>query len=230
MLTSLDQLFELHSLNGDERIRMKKVCKPLQYVFISLIQYFGSDKMLKLDIKQWNDNHRLIPYGNNIYGVYAVHGYKIFNSNGSLNTTFDGNRADFNNPIMIVKFNKEEYNIAKEEYDKFWQWRNNRNPTRMAMEESFNFDGKHAMHLVRLLRMGVEALRDEEIVVKRPDALELLEIRGGAWTYEEIVAYAEKMDKEVREVWYKKTNLPKRPDLKFAAALLMDVQDLVWNG
>ena len=37
--------------------------------------------------------------------------------------------------------------------------------------------------------MGIEALRDEEIVVKRPDAKELLEIRAGAWTYEEVVAY-----------------------------------------
>ena len=101
---------------------------------------------------------------------------------------------------------------------------------RHADFEENKVDFKHAMHLVRLLRMGVEALRDEEIVVKRPDAKELLEIRAGAWTYEEIVEYAEKMEKEVREVWYKKTNLPKRPDLKFAASLLMDVQDSIWNG
>ena len=101
---------------------------------------------------------------------------------------------------------------------------------RHADFETNKVDFKHAMHLVRLLRMGVEALRDEEIVVKRPDAKELLEIRDGAWTYEEIVEYAEKMDKEVHEVWYKKTNLRKRPDLKFAASLLMDVQDSIWNG
>lgn len=89
---------------------------------------------------------------------------------------------------------------------------------------------KHAMHLVRLLRMGAEALRDREIVVKRPDAEELLAIRNGAWTYEEIVDYAEVMDKEVREVWYKQTSLPKKPDIKFAAQLLMEVQDMVWNN
>ncbi len=101
---------------------------------------------------------------------------------------------------------------------------------RHADFETNQVDFKHAMHLVRLLRMGVEALRDEEIVVKRPDAQELLDIRAGAWTYEEIVAYAERMDRDVREVWYKKTKLPKQPDLKFASALLMDVQDLIWNG
>jgi hypothetical protein len=88
---------------------------------------------------------------------------------------------------------------------------------------------KHAMHLVRLLRMGVEALRDGVINVRRPDAAELLEIRNGAWTYEDLVAYAEDMDKQVREVWYFKTDLPKTPDLNFAAELLMDVQDIVWD-
>ena len=85
------------------------------------------------------------------------------------------------------------------------------------------------MHLVRLLRMGVEALRDGEIIVKRPDAEELLSIRNGAWTYEELVAYADKMDNEVRTVWYKKTDLPKKPNLKRIGQLLMDIQDMVWG-
>lgn len=101
--------------------------------------------------------------------------------------------------------------------------------TRRNGQIGFHGNTKHAMHLVRLLRMGVEALRDGEIVVKRPDAEELLAIRNGAWKYEDVVAYAEKMDKEVREVWYKKTNLPKKPDLKFAARLLMEVQEIVWD-
>ena len=71
---------------------------------------------------------------------------------------------------------------------------------------------------------------NHRLVVKRPDAEELLGIRNGSMTYEEVVAYAEKMDKEVREVWYKKTGLRKKPDLKFAASLLMEVQDMVWSN
>jgi predicted nucleotidyltransferase len=200
--------------------------------FVSMIQYFGKNKMLKFDIDVWNDNHRLIPYGNDMFGVYAEKGRKIFDRVGKLNTTYEGDRSEYESqsPVMIIKFNKDVYNEFKTKHEMYWAWKTNRNEKRSALEEAHGYDTKHAMHLVRLLRMGVEALRDEEIVVKRPDALELLEIRGGAWTYEEIVAYAEKMDKEVREVWYKKTKLPKHPDLKFAAALLMDVQDLVWYG
>jgi len=200
--------------------------------FVSLIQYFGEDKMLKLHLEDWNDDHRLVPYGGDVYGVYSEQRRQIFDRVGKLNTSYEGSREEYESktPIMVIKFNKDVYKEFKTKHEMYWQWKNNRNESRGALEEAHGYDTKHAMHLVRLLRMGVEVLRDEEIVVKRPDAQELLGIRNGDWTYEEIVAYAEKMDQEVREVWYKKTNLPKHPDLKFAAALLMDVQDLVWNG
>jgi len=78
--------------------------------------------------------------------------------------------------------------------------------------------------------MGVEALRDGEIVVKRPDAEDLLLIRAGAWTYKEVIKYAEDMDDKVRNYWYKKTDLPKPPDLTKIAKLLMETQDMVWSG
>jgi len=100
--------------------------------------------------------------------------------------------------------------------------------TRRNGQVGFHGNTKHAMHLVRLLRMGHEALTTGELIVKRPDAEELLEIRNGAWTYEEVVAYAEDMDKQVREVLYKTTSLRKKPDTKFAAQLTMDVYDMVW--
>lgn len=101
---------------------------------------------------------------------------------------------------------------------------------RHADFETNQVDFKHAMHLVRLLRMGIEALRDGEIIVKRPDAEELLNIRNGDWSYEQIVQYAEQVDDEIKNVWYKKTDLPKKPNLKKVAQLLMETQDMVWSG
>lgn len=100
--------------------------------------------------------------------------------------------------------------------------------TRRNGNISIHGNSKHAMHLVRLLRMGVEILRDQEVIVKRPDAQELLDIRNGKWTYDQVVKYAEDMDKEVREVWYKKTSLPKKPDIHLAAKILIEVQDMMW--
>lgn len=87
---------------------------------------------------------------------------------------------------------------------------------------------KHAMHLVRLLKMGKEALTDGIILVKRPDAQELLDIRHGKWSYEEIVQYAEHLDAQVKAL-YETTSLPRSVDTKFAANLLMELQDMEWG-
>ena len=205
---------------------------PRQIDFVSLVQWFDDYKCLKRDfhLDVFKNGHKLVPFGGNLFGVYYWKDSSTYAEDFSLNTVFEeGQRESLGAPIAVVKFNKEEYRRAKEKHQQYWQWKNNRNEARGELEEQFGYDTKHAMHLVRLLRMGVEALRDGKIIVKRPDAEELLAIRNGAWTYDEVIAYAEKMDEEVRGVWYKKTDLRKKPDLKFAALLLMDTQDLIWG-
>ncbi len=103
--------------------------------------------------------------------------------------------------------------------------------TRQNGQIGLHGNTKHAMHLVRLLRMGHEVLKTGQLLVKRPDAEELLNIRRGAWTwtYDQLVEYAEFMDNEARTTLYQASSLPNKPDLQFAAQLLMDVQDLVWQ-
>lgn len=231
MLTSLEQLCDYYNIDNQQFNRFQIVCKPLQKNYISLVQWFGEDKLLPRDfnIANFNSNHRLYPYGKNTFGIYQMNGYELYDIIGNLNTTWEENRTNLGVPICVVKFNIDEYNRVKDEFHKFWEWRNNRNTTRLAMEEEFNMDCKHAMHLVRLLRMGAEALETGILNVKRPDAAELLEIRNGTWTYEELVNYAEKMDKHVREVLYKTTKLPRTPNIKLAAEVMMQVQDIVWN-
>lgn len=84
-------------------------------------------------------------------------------------------------------------------------------------------------HVVRLIRMGEEILTEGIVHVKRPDAKELLAIRNGDWSYEQLLAFAEGKDKLIRETLYKTSHLPKTVDQKLAAKVLMEVQDLVWN-
>lgn len=208
---------------------------PRQTDFLSLVQNFQTDKKffkVHNQIMSHRQGHRFIPYGDNIYGVYQIKGYNLFDDNYLLNTTYEdeGNRHLLGVPLFIVKFNKKEYIASKENHKKYWTWKKNRNKDRAKLEEKFGYDAKHAMHLVRLMRMGIEALRDGEIIVKRPDADELLSIRNGAMTYEELLEYAEHMDNEVRNVWYKKTELPKKPDIKLAAKLVMEVQKSIWGN
>jgi predicted nucleotidyltransferase len=99
------------------------------------------------------------------------------------------------------------------QWRQYEDWKKNRNPARAEMEARFGYDGKHASHLVRLMRQAKEILETGKVIVKRPDATDLLAIRNGAWTYEQLIEWAEKQDKELDEFYTSgKSPLPKKPD------------------
>lgn len=202
---------------------------PKQTDFVSLVHNFTHDKVFKVRLEDFYDDHRLVPFSGDTFGLYVAKGYQTFSDDFTLNTTFEGDSHELGVPLYVVKFNKTEYLAAKERWHQYWTWKKNRNAARSELEEKYGYDTKHAMHLVRLLRMGVEALTEGKLYVRRPDAEELLSIRSGSWTYEQIVEYAERMDKMVREELYTTTKLPKKPDIHMAAQLVLDIQDLVWK-
>jgi predicted nucleotidyltransferase len=210
--------------------------EPLRQIdYVSLVHNFMMKKMFKINLEDFRDGYRLVPYGRDIYGLVAdLPERQTYSDDFTLNTVYEQYVDDEVNdellPLAIVKFNKEEYKLAKEKHAQYWSWKKNRNEKRSELEEQFGYDTKHAMHLVRLLRMGKEALEEGVLKVKRPDAEELLAIRDGAWTYEECVAYAESMDELIRGKLYKETDLPKKPNLHNAAEVLMEAQRLVWES
>lgn len=92
----------------------------------------------------------------------------------------------------------------------------------------YGYDTKHAMHLVRLYRMGYEALTTGDILVRRPDAKELLSIRNGAWRLEQFQAFADEMDELCRAAMVQ-TDLPDEPDTERIHEWLMDTQLAMLN-
>jgi hypothetical protein len=84
---------------------------------------------------------------------------------------------------------------------------------RKALVEKFGYDCKNAAHLIRLLRMGIEFLKDGELYVKREDAPQLLDIKKGCWTLKQVKDEADRLFK-LSEETYLKSTLPKGPDIK----------------
>lgn len=113
---------------------------------------------------------------------------------------------------------------AMKNWKRFESWKANRNKKRAVLEEKFGFDTKHAMHLVRLMRMGTEILNTGKVNVDRTniDADELKAIRDGDWSYEKVETYSEEMDSKLDEL-YKTSTLPKNPDREFIDNLCMKV-------
>lgn len=132
------------------------------------------------------------------------------------------NRLGFSENFTHYFQRENEYQRAVADWDSYQKWKSGRNPERAALEAKFGYDGKHAAHLVRLMRMAVEILRDGEVRVMRPDAVELLEIRNGAWSYEKLVGYAEEMDNYAAEL-YRTSKLPHAPNTKVLDELCMEL-------
>lgn len=204
---------------------------PKQKEFLKLVQNFRDEQIFA---KNWSaedwDNYMLVPYGNHIYGMIPSEGSSAINRDGSIKKfQYDLMPDDLKKekPEFIVKYCEDEYKKALEVHKNYWGWVKNRNVKRNELEEKFGYDTKHAMHLVRLLRMGEEILRGDGVIVKRPDAQELLDIRNGAWKYEELIQYAEDAEKRMDDL-YKTSRLPKAPRIDKATHVLMKAQEMCW--
>ena len=57
---------------------------------------------------------------------------------------------------------------------------------RKKLVQKFGYDTKNASHLIRLLRMGTEFLLEGDLKVFRDDAQELLDIKLGKWSLDEV--------------------------------------------
>lgn len=124
--------------------------------------------------------------------------------------------------LIRIAERERSYRAAQRRWDQYNTWLTSRNEARAALERRVGYDAKNAMHLVRLMRMCREILQTGEVIVKRPDAAELLEIRNGAWSYERLSAWAQQQDAELDAVC-DASPLPRSPDREALDALCVDV-------
>lgn len=83
-----------------------------------------------------------------------------------------------------------------------------------AQAKTGNYKAKHAMHLIRLLYSGIEALRNGQIRIDMAEHRgELLAIKAGEWSFEQAKAKALELDRQFQEA-YRETKLPEQPDYR----------------
>lgn len=113
---------------------------------------------------------------------------------------------------LMEQFKKErQYKSVLRDYQNWQNWKKNRNKERAASEEKLGYDGKFAIHVVRLYEQCEDLLKTGKMIVKRPNAEELLSIRNGAWTFDQLMEFADNKDKELDEL-YKISTLRREPE------------------
>lgn len=132
-------------------------------------------------------------------------------------------KVGFDDNFIELMQKERAYKNVKKEWDNFKFWEKNRNEKRAADERKFGYDCKNAYHLVRLMRMCREILTTGKVIVKRPDREELLAIRNGAWTFDQIIEFAEREDKDLQSIYETSNILPKSPDMKFLDDLCIEL-------
>lgn len=134
-----------------------------------------------------------------------------------------GNLLGFSDNFLELLDKERAYKNRQEEWRSYQVWLATRNAARSVLEAKYGYDTKHGMHLVRLVRMGEEILTGKGVIVKRPDAQELLEIRNGAWSYETLLEWAEGKLEALDELYRTSTAVPGAPDRKKLDALCQEL-------
>jgi hypothetical protein len=107
-------------------------------------------------------------------------------------------------------------------WESYQTWQSQRNPARADLERRHGYDTKHAMHLIRLMRMGLEALKGGDLLVRRPDAEQLLAIREGAMSFEALLALSRSLQNEMESA-ASTSMLPDSVDPRYVDALVLEL-------
>lgn len=137
------------------------------------------------------------------------------------------NSLGFSTNFIEFLDKERSYTNCLRDWQHYQDWKKNRNPARAEMEAKWGFDLKHAMHLVRLSRCCKELMTDGILRVRRTDAEELLAIRNGAWTFDQLMEWFEKQTKEV-DALYEKCTLPDSPKMKKISDLCIKMVEASW--
>lgn len=217
----------------DTSLQLISTVPLAQHHFVRLVHNYLPQKVLDRDFSLANFNHgyELIHYGDNIFAVIPNVNTKTISVNNDLVWDSSKERTPEElkiTPALIVKFNRKEYEENNEGRKNYHKWKENRNAKRAILESKHGYDSKHAMHTIRLLNTAEEALLTGEVLVKRPDADMLMDIRNGKWTYEEVMEYFNDKVDYIRNVVYKKSVLPKKPNIELASKVLIDIREMQW--
>jgi uncharacterized protein len=144
----------------------------------------------------------------------------LLNEHG--NPTTASLAADVSPNFLEVLARERRYKTAQKGWQSYQTWLRSRNPMRSELEARFGYDTKHAMHLVRLQRMGVETLQTGKVFVTRSDRDELLAVRDGAWTFDQLESEAHKAGLALRAA-AQSSALPESPDVDFLESLCIQI-------
>lgn len=131
----------------------------------------------------------------------------------------------------VFSYNKDGYISHCRDYNHYQDWLKKRNKQRWVDVEGHGqkIDGKNMMHCLRLIEMSIEIAEGKGIIIRRPNAKELLDIRKGKVDLASLIAIAEEKIKRMDEM-FNKSNLPQSVDREMINELLIKIRTIIYEG
>jgi len=133
-------------------------------------------------------------------------------------------------PICVVTYNKDGYTQHCNNYKSYQTWLEQRNEARWVDVQSHGqkIDGKNMMHCMRLIQMSREIGEGKGIIVRRPNAKELISIRKGEVDLQTLI---DKVEKEIVEIdkLFEESNLPDIVDNKLIHNLIVKIRKQIYK-
>jgi len=133
-------------------------------------------------------------------------------------------------PICVITYNKDGYTQHCNDYKSYQTWLEQRNEARWVDVKSHGqkIDGKNMLHCKRLMEMAREIAEGKGIIVRRPNAKELIAIRKGKVDLQTLIDNVEKEIIEIDKL-FDNSSLPDSVDNEFIHDLIVKIRKQIYK-
>lgn len=222
----------------------KKVFNPIQgerkrvLDFCYALRGYGSQPLETwLAERSWNTSQCglvRVPHFCDVYALFYDHSGELSFRGITAKETSDEVATsaipDAMQPAGFMTFNRAAYGRHCREYASYQQWLQERNEERYqnTAEHARGYDTKNMMHTFRLLSMAEDIAQKGTIVTQRPDRSELLAIRKGTYSYEELLVRAEHTVEHLRSL-FAASALPEAPNEQAIEHVLVSLRSSLYG-
>lgn len=117
-------------------------------------------------------------------------------------------------PFCQCYINISGFQTHCREYSEYHKWVAERNIEKynQNIENGGGYDSKNMLHCHRLLDMAIEILKDKELNIRRKNIEQLLNIRAGEYSYEQLIFDAQEKQETIKSI---ESDLPLELDENF---------------
>lgn len=213
--------------------RKRKSVLDFCYILIDNESILFSD-WLQINAKNQSDfGLTKIPHFKDMYHLFEsdtnVH-YRGIVSDANANDVQLSSVSKSSKSISMLMFHKDAYSSYCKKYREYWDWMEKRNEERYQNNANHNkeYDAKNMMHTVRLLEMALGILKDNTLNIEVSNREELLKIKSGFYTYDEVLAQAENLMNEISK-YAERTSLKEKPNMEFVEKLLVNLRFKIYQ-